>query len=144
MKTIRFQLAKEVHFDWVHNFRMSICKTCETGEWIRFIMCDLQNPLQLLIRFKPPTSRFVSTDGTARDVSEILFVLDRASDESPRKCLSFFYITLRYLSGTLWNSHILTFQSDQKHIEISMCFWSLWKVKMCEFQSVPDKYLSVI
>ncbi len=34
MKTFRFQIAREFHFDVVHNFRMYMCKNCEnSGNW---------------------------------------------------------------------------------------------------------------
>ena len=32
MKTFKFQFAREVHFDIVHNFCMYMCKLCEKGE----------------------------------------------------------------------------------------------------------------
>lgn len=32
MKTFRFQIAREFHFDVVHNFRMCMCKNCENSE----------------------------------------------------------------------------------------------------------------
>lgn len=32
MKTFRFQIAREFHFDVVHNFRMYMCKNCENSE----------------------------------------------------------------------------------------------------------------
>ena len=32
MKTLKFQFAREVHFDIVHNFCMYMCKYCENSE----------------------------------------------------------------------------------------------------------------
>ena len=41
----------------------------------------------------------------------ILFVLDRALNESPQKCFSFFHITLRFFSRRLWSWEKRDFQT---------------------------------